>query len=84
VKLSVYWRFLFGAFKLIYTFLCKEKDCDHYAENIRHHPTKSCRPGCILLWGRNRCGLALDMSSSKGYDRLIWNIGGMIVANRST
>jgi len=84
VKLSVYWRFLYGARKLINMFLCEEKEGDHCAENIRHHRIKFFRPSCVLPWDRNRCRLALDGSRSKGYDRSIWNIGRMIVAHRST
>ena len=64
--------------------LREEEYGNHYAENIRHHRTKFCRPGCVLPWARNRCRLALDGAGSEGYEGSIWNTGEMIVDHRST
>jgi hypothetical protein len=59
--------------------LCKETLCWKYQapQNVVARAAHS--PG-----GSDRCRLALDGSSSKGYDRSIWNNGGLIFGHRST
>ena len=39
VNFTVTWHFMQGACEQIYVFVCKEKKCNHYAENMRHHCT---------------------------------------------
>jgi hypothetical protein len=57
MTLTVIWCFLLCACELIHIFVCGEKICNNYAENICHYCTKFSYPGnqapsiCALLVG---------------------------------
>jgi hypothetical protein len=45
VNLTIIWCSLLNAYKLIHIVACNDKNCNNYAENIKHHHSKFSHPG---------------------------------------